>query len=177
MNYMHKLIQINNILVVIIINNNFHTEKGYELINVNKNYLTASMEDYLEMLYRCSLENTYLRINVIAKRLNVKDSSVSKMMKKIKDLSLISYEKYGIITLTDKGKKIGFYLYQRHIIVESFLKFLTNKKDVLLETELIEHTISPETVKDLNDFNNFINKYPTISSNYLTFKESINNKK
>ena len=57
------------------------------------------------MIYRCSLENNYIRLNIIAQKLNVKDSSASKMMKKLGEISLINYEKYGLISLTDKDMK------------------------------------------------------------------------
>ena len=106
--------------MVIFINNEFHTTKGYEIINLEKNAITASMEDYIEMIYRCSLKEEYIRLSTVAHMLNVRDSSASKMMKKLGELSLIAYKKYGLIILSDKGKKIGEYLYKRHNIVEKF---------------------------------------------------------
>lgn len=159
--------------MVIKINKDFHTVKGYEMINLNKNLLTPSMEDYLEMVYRCSLKNTYIRLNLIAQMLNVKDSSASKMMKKLGELSLINYEKYGLITLTDKGKELGEFLFKRHNIIEAFLENITQKSNSLLETELIEHVISTETVEDLRIFNEFLKLYPDILIKYLEFKNTL----
>ncbi|MDD6795058.1 MAG: metal-dependent transcriptional regulator [Clostridiaceae bacterium] len=155
-------------------NKDFHTVKGYEMINHDKNLLTSSMEDYLEMIYRCSQEHNFVRLNTLAQMLNVKDSSASKMMKKLGDLSLINYEKYGMITLTDKGRKLGLYLFKRHDIIEKFLQNLTNNRNTLKETELIEHVISKETVDDLRLFNDFFEKYPDILLKYWDFN---NNKK
>lgn len=151
-------------------NRDFHTVKGYEVLNLNKHLLTPSMEDYLEMIYRCSLKNTFIRLNLIAQMLNVKDSSASKMMKKLGELSLINYEKYGLITLTDKGKDLGAFLLKRHNIVENFLKNITSRKDSLLETELIEHVISTETVDDLQLFNEFLAESPDILRKFYDFK-------
>ena len=65
---------------------NFHTVRGYENINMNKKLLTPSMEDYLEMIYRCSENEEFVRLNKIAQMLNVRDSSASKMMKKLAEL-------------------------------------------------------------------------------------------
>ena len=161
-----------NIWVVINIDKDFHTVKGYEMINLNKNLLTPSMEDYLEMIYRCSLENGYIRLNIIAQKLNVKDSSASKMMKKLGELSLINYEKYGLISLTNKGRELGLFLYERHNTIEEFLENITKKNNSLLETELIEHVISIDTVKALKTFNEFLKVYPDILDKYIEFKNN-----
>ena len=118
------------------------------MINAANKLLTPSMEDYLEMIYRCSLKNTYIRLNQVAQMLNVKDSSASKMMQKLGSLSLIKYQRYGLIVLTDKGTEIGAFLYERHNIIETFLKNLSQRNDVLTETELMEHVIKSETVED-----------------------------
>lgn len=145
------------------------------MINLNKNLLTPSMEDYLEMIYRCSLKNKYIRLNIIAQRLNVKDSSASKMMRKLKELFLINYERYGLISLTEKGKKVGTFLFERHNIIEEFLKNITERDDLLLETELIEHVICANTLKDFKTFNDFIKATPEIMTKYLLFKHNQNN--
>ena len=81
----------------------FHTYRGYESINSKKNFLTPSMEDYLEMIYRCSKNEDFVRLNKIAQMLNVRDSSASKMMKKLGEFGLIKYERYGMIILTEQG--------------------------------------------------------------------------
>ena len=62
-------------------NSNFYTLNGYR--NKNKNKLTESMEDYLEMIYRYKSKGE-VRVKDISSRLNVKPSSVSKMINKLK---------------------------------------------------------------------------------------------
>lgn len=145
------------------------------MLNQNKNLLTSAMEDYLEMIYRCSKNNNFVRLSTLAQMLNVKDSSASKMMRKLGDLSLINYEKYGIITLTDKGKELGLFLFKRHDIIEKFLENLTQNSDMLTETELIEHVISKETVEALKLFNTFFEAYPNILIKYWAFKNDKKN--
>ena len=68
---------------------NFYTLKGYELLEHNP--ITPAMEDYLEMIYRILQKCSFVRINVLAKRLNVKPSSASKwfQISKKKDLSAL----------------------------------------------------------------------------------------
>lgn len=147
----------------------FHTVRGYENINSERNLLTPSMEDYLEMIYRCSLEDKFVRLNKIAQMLNVRDSSASKMMKKLGELSLINYEKYGIIQLTNKGLDIGKYLLERHTIIEKFLINLGSNNEILTETELIEHVISNETVQKISMLNTFFQENKDVLDRYQHF--------
>lgn len=156
---------------MIFIDNQFHTTKGYEIMHSEKRLITSSMEDYIEMIYRCSLDEEYIRLNTLAHLLNVRDSSASKMMKKLKELSLISYKKYGVITLSDKGREIGEYLYKRHNIIEEFLKNLSDEDhDVLVETELIEHVIGEKTVENIRFLNEFFSDNPDLLIKYTQFK-------
>ena len=140
-------------------------------MHLEKSLITSSMEDYIEMIYRCSLDEEYIRLNTLAHLLNVRDSSASKMMKKLKELSLISYKKYGVITLSDKGREIGEYLYKRHNISEEFLKNLSDEDhDVLVETELIEHVIGEKTVENIRILNEFFSDNPDLLIKYTQFK-------
>lgn len=150
----------------------FHTVRGYENINLTRKLLTPSMEDYLEMIYRCSIEEEVVRLNKIALLLNVRDSSASKMMKKFGELSLIKYEKYGVIILTEQGISLGKYLLERHNIIENFLKYLGGKEEVLQETELIEHIIGSETVENLYMLNMFFQDNKDVLDKYKNFKEN-----
>ena len=53
--------------------------------------LTPAMEDYLEMVFRSSEEQGYLRLNELAESLNVRASSASKMVQKLGEYGLIKY--------------------------------------------------------------------------------------
>ena len=55
--------------------NGFYTMKGYQLNETGT--LTASMEDYLEMICRLAQKNGVVRINELAAELHVKPSSAS----------------------------------------------------------------------------------------------------
>jgi len=150
----------------------FHTVRGYENINLTRKLLTPSMEDYLEMIYRCSIEEDVIRLNKIAQMLNVRDSSASKMMKKLGELAFIKYEKYGVIILTEQGKNIGKYLLERHNIIKVFLEYLGGKEEVLQETELIEHILSNKTVENIYMLNIFFKENLDILEKYKEFKEN-----
>lgn len=153
--------------------NSFHTVRGYQLLEQNKKLLTSAMEDYLEMICRNSLNGGYLRINRLAGLLNVKASSASKMVQKLGILGLLKYEKYGIIILTENGIKIGEFLLCRHNIIEEFLKMIGINENLLVETELIEHNISLNTLNNIQMLNKFIEKNPQIKSMFEEFKSSM----
>ena len=140
----------------------FHTVRGYQLLEQNKRLLTSAMEDYLEMVYRNSLAEGYMRINTLSELLNVAAPSATKMVQKLTALGMLYYKKYGIIFLTENGSEIGKYLLQRHNIIEEFLKNIGVKEDVLTETELMEHTISAATLQKITVFNKFLAQNPAI---------------
>lgn len=142
----------------------FYTFRGY--MEKDWGYITASMEDYIEMIYRLSLSQGFTRVNELSKALNVQPPSATKMIHKLSELNLVVYEKYGVIMLTEEGKQMGGLLLERHNIIERFLKLISPKGDVLEQTEKIEHSLTPETIENLNYFLDFLNKNPDIANKY-----------
>ena len=102
--------------------NDFHTFNEY--MKKEDNFLTASMEDYLEMIYRLSLNTGFTRIHELSNALNVQPPSATKMVQKLAEIKLLKYEKYGILVLEENGKMLGEALLNRHNIIEKFLRIL-----------------------------------------------------
>ena len=123
--------------------NEFYTFTQY--MKSDYNILSASGEDYLEMIYRLSLERGFTRGNELAAALNVQPPSVTRMLKKLDSLGYIDYEKYSIVRLKKKGVTIGKFLLDRHETLENFLKMI-NVSKTLEEAEKIEHTLNDETI-------------------------------
>lgn len=121
------------------------------------------MEDYLEMIYRHSLTESYMRINTLSRLLNVRPPSATSMVKKLTAIGLLKYKKYDIIFLTDKGAQLGNFLLERHRIIETFLKNLGVTENTLVDTERIEHILSSETLNRFIAFNKFINDNPSVA--------------
>lgn len=130
--------------------NGFYTLKGYSLINSDA--LTSAMEDYLEMIFRLHNNNETVRIKNLSQKLHVKPPSASKMANILKREGLINFEKYGHITLTEKGGKQAAYLMFRHNILHSLLCFINNSQDELAQVEKIEHFINKETVYNIKNW-------------------------
>jgi len=150
----------------------FYTFKGY--MKKEDNYLTASMEDYLEMIYRLSLSTGFTRIHELSDALNVQPPSATKMVQKLAELKLLKYEKYGILILEEDGKLRGDILLKRHNVIESFLRILdVSETDVLEETEKIEHMINVHTSKCFQDFVEFIKVNPKIVIQFKKYRENL----
>jgi Mn-dependent DtxR family transcriptional regulator len=126
----------------------FYTLKGYSSL-ADGETLTTAMEDYLEMMYRLYVSNEDIRIKKISDILHVKPSSASKMAVILKNLNYIEFEKYGQITLTDKGKSMGNYLLYRHNVLHDFFCRINNSDNELMLVEKIEHFINRETVENI----------------------------
>lgn len=133
-----------------------------ELMKRDDDDLTASMEDYLEMVYRLSGNHGFTRVNELASALNVQPPSVSKMIQKLAEQGMVAYEKYGYIILTAKGKELGKELLYRHQVVEDFLKLLGVTEGLLEQTEMIEHTLNPQTLKELARLVQFFKQRPDL---------------
>lgn len=114
--------------------------------------LTSSMEDYLEKIYELMKEKGYARVSDIASSLSVQPSSVTKMIQKLDEKQLVTYEKYRGIVLTTKGEQLGKLMKQRHKRLEEFLRMLgVSEETIQKDVEGIEHHVSPSTMQSLNN--------------------------
>ena len=119
------------------------------------NNLTPSEEDYIEMIYRLSLENDKIQVKDISRELNIKPPSVTKMIKKLGEKKILVYRKYDCIELTEMWVSVGKRLLNRHNVVKEFLKIIGIKDSIHEETETIEHTIDVETLMKIEELINF----------------------
>lgn len=147
-----------------------------EYMKKDENLLTASMEDYVEMIYRLSIDCGFTRVHDLSESLNVQPPSVTKMIQKLSKLKILKYEKYGVVMLEDSGIKIAKYLVHRHKTIEKFLKLIgVNDEKILQETEKMEHTIDKQTVDCFDKYVKFIDDNPYIDLQFKNYKESTNN--
>ncbi len=154
-------------------NKEFRTIRGYELKNRPENKLTPAMEDYLEMMLRIGSPNGEVRVSDLARELQVKPSSVTKMNQRLVSHQLISATETNRLILTDKGRLTAEYLMKRHMIIETFLTLLGNE-DPLTEIEMVEHSMTSQTVARLNLLNEFFISYPDIHEKYCNYiKEAV----
>lgn len=130
----------------------FYTANGYKMKNNSE--LSESMEDYLEMIMRSGEET--VRVSDLARSLNIRASSVTKMAIRLKERGMIKYQRYGTINLTEKGKQMAEFLIYRHDVLMNFFSTLNGTNDVLEEVEGIEHYLKSNTVENLSKLTKII---------------------
>lgn len=81
-----------------------------------------SMEMYLETVYILEKNHGHAHGVEIAKRLCVSKPSVTKAVKLLKAQGLVSTQKYGTISLTEKGCELAEEIYNNHKLIELFLE-------------------------------------------------------
>lgn len=143
--------------------------------------LSRKTEDYLEVIYNIIEKKGYARVKDIALELKVSSPSVTEMMRKLNERGFIVYEKYGGITLTDKGRKIAEGVKKRHVIFEDF--FL---KQIQLFTKRtksrvpVRRTGSNLKISHMQNIEEVKNERNTLSSNQDSgklIKQNLKNKR
>lgn len=118
--------------------------------------LSYAEENYLKTLFRLTYEKGSEQVgtNELALHLMIKPATVSEMLKKLKDKALVDYEKYGKITLTEKGKKLGIDVLRKNRLWETFLyeKLEFTWDEVQEVAEQLEHIPSLKLIEKLDKF-------------------------
>ena len=123
--------------------------------------ITGRTEDYLRGIHEIIERKGYARIKDIVKELDVRPSTVVEMMKKLDQIGLVVYEKYGGITLTPQGKEIARAVRERHETFKNFLEIILVPKDVALkDAHVLEHRLDPKTILQFARFVDFITNAP-----------------
>ncbi len=115
--------------------------------------LSQSIEDYIETIYVFEREKGYAKVNDIASNLNVKLPSVTETIRKLAAKNLATYERYGPIKLTQRGKLIAKNIYAKHkLLAKFFILIGVDKKTAFHDACLAEHVLSKKTISKLRFF-------------------------
>ncbi|MDR3694197.1 metal-dependent transcriptional regulator [Mucilaginibacter sp.] len=103
--------------------------------------ISLTEENYLKELFNLSSESGEVNVNELSKRLEIKMSTVTSMMKKLAEKELVHYESYKPLKLTEKGKIEAGLIIRKHRLTEMFLveKMGFGWEDVHEIAEQIEH--------------------------------------
>lgn len=112
--------------------------------------INESAENYLETILILSKIYPVVRGVDIANELGFKKSSVSVAMKNLREKNYITVSDMGYITLTEAGLEIAEMIYERHLLLTSWLEQLGVDKEIASQDACkIEHVISKESFKAL----------------------------
>jgi DtxR family Mn-dependent transcriptional regulator len=106
---------------------------------------SSSIEDYVKVIYSFTeWQDKPITSSQLAQRLGVANSSVSEMVRKLKDQGLVDHKPYSAITLTDQGVRLALSMVRRHRLIETYLVQQLGYRwdEVHDEAELLEHAVS-----------------------------------
>ena len=121
--------------------------------------LTASLEDYLEIIYILQQGDSVVGITDISRELKISKPSVTKAIGILRSEELVIQEKYGKITLTEKGVLAAEEVYKKHKILSKFINKVlgVNERTAEIDACKMEHVLSAETLLGMKKYLNKIN--------------------
>ncbi len=117
--------------------------------------LTRAGEDYLESIYRLSLEggeeDRSVRSVDVAEQLEVSKASVNKALNQLKDMGMVVQNRYGRVTLTEEGEKYAKIVWRSHRALRAFLEADLGVDPQVADEEAchMEHVLSADTMTRL----------------------------
>ena len=107
--------------------------------------LTSVAQDYLKVIWNAQeWSSEKVSTKMLAARLGVSPSTASESIRKLADQGLVEHEKYGAVTLTDRGRRAAISVVRRHRLLETFLvhELGYGWDEVHDEAEGLEHAVS-----------------------------------
>lgn len=118
-----------------------------------------TIEDYIELIYNLQKNKKLVHTNDIASSLNIKPSSVTEILQKLKKEGYLNYEKYSGASLTSKGLKIALNTKKKHEKITEFLRLLgIDKKTAEEDACEMEHILHPITMDTIIKFVEVVKK-------------------
>src|SRR5690554_1267207 len=121
-------------------------------------HLTQSEENYIKSIYYLqTVLGKPVGTNDLANRMDTKASSVTDMVRRLSEKSLIIYEKYKGCELTASGEKAALKTIRKHRLWETFLvdKLNFGWEEVHEIAEQLEHIQSVKLTNRLDEFLDF----------------------
>lgn len=112
---------------------------------------TGAFERYLEAIFEIAEGGGEVRVKDIAISLGISNPSVSEMVDRLVENSLVTHDKYQHIELTPKGRRIAKGLDRKHEVIKSFFINVLEVDEKVADTDAceIEHVISDQTLNRL----------------------------
>lgn len=131
--------------------------------------LSASLEDYLEVIFHLEKSNRVARAKDIADQMNVQRASVTGALKALAGKGLINYSPYSYITLTSAGRSIAQDVIRRHNILKEFfiIALQLSPEDAEANACRIEHAINLNAVDRLVSLLEFMKECPRTGADWF----------
>ena len=114
--------------------------------------IRESAEDYLESILVLSKQGEGVRSVDIASMLGVSKPSVSHAMKLLREDGYIAMDRYGTVTLLEKGAEIANRIYERHTVLsEMLIKLGVPEEIAKADACKVEHDLSVESFQKIKE--------------------------
>ncbi|MDR3567378.1 MAG: metal-dependent transcriptional regulator [Syntrophobacteraceae bacterium] len=135
---------------------------------VKRQRLSASLEDYIQVIFHLEESNRVARAKDIADQMGVQRPSVTGALKVLAARGLIHYSPYSCVTLTSEGRTIGLDFLHRHGILKEFFAstLQLDSERAELNAGRIEHAIDSIAVNRLIRFLEFLKSCPRTGVNW-----------
>jgi DtxR family Mn-dependent transcriptional regulator len=107
---------------------------------------SAVVEDYVKTIYKLQTQTETVSTSALAERTGTTAAAVTKMLKHLAELQLVSYTPYHGVRLSPMGEKIALEVIRHHRLLELYLAQAMGYSwdQVDAEAERLEHVISEE---------------------------------
>jgi DtxR family transcriptional regulator, Mn-dependent transcriptional regulator len=107
---------------------------------------TQSVEDYLKAIYKLQGDEETVSTSSVAARVRTTPAAVTKMLRHLQKLKLVTYTPYRGVRLTESGEKIALEVIRHHRLLERYLMEALGYEwhEVHDEAERLEHVISED---------------------------------
>jgi DtxR family Mn-dependent transcriptional regulator len=120
------------------------------------------MEDYLEAIATLKKRDGVARVRDISRLLGVEPPSVASALRNLSKGGFVVHERYGYVELTPEGEKLAEKVENKHKVLLEFLTEILNIKPKVAQEDAcgMEHSVSPETLKKITKFIDFVKGCP-----------------
>ena len=115
-------------------------------------HANETAEDYVEAVFDVIEDLGECRVLDLSKYFDVSHVTVSRIVKRLQALGLLTTAPYRPIELTKKGAALAAQVRKRHEVVYEFLLWLgVDKKTAQIDSEGIEHHVSSKTIAAMKE--------------------------
>ncbi|MDD4747757.1 MAG: metal-dependent transcriptional regulator [Salinivirgaceae bacterium] len=117
--------------------------------------MTISIDNFVKTIYKQSkLSEADTRISTVAGILNITNSAVTDMARKLALKNMVNYTKYKPLTLTESGNQLALKVIRKHRLWESFLYKTLNLSlhEIHREAEHLEHLTSDFLANEIDKY-------------------------
>lgn len=115
--------------------------------------LTSVAQNYLKVIFNAQeWSGEKVSTKMLAERIGVSASTASESIRKLADQGLVEHEKYGAVTLTERGRRAAVSVVRRHRLLETFLVQELGYRwdEVHDEAEILEHAVSDKMLSRID---------------------------